>query len=203
MSSTPSITRTLGAQLWHESDLELIIRWWGRQTDALKAEIESPEAALERARTRAQRVLDFCQLPAAKPMKTPRQWQVGFDPAAAWERLCVPLRHWGWDIARQRDEPTFTNITRTALEHADKPLVVVADAPLKIKLSLAQATKCPFELDLPHLAAMALALELYSVASERMGALPKPWVDEVAAPAFAQLVLGMPFSPMIFALFPK
>jgi hypothetical protein len=203
MTRPVNVQSNLGKLMWKESTLELVTRWWGRHGDAQKAEMESPAVALERAETRAQRVLDYCQLPAARHMKTPREWQVGFDPKASWDRLSIPLRHWGWDIARQRTEPTFTNISQTALEHEDKPLVVVADAPLERQLAHAKATLCPYELDIPHLAAIALARELYAAGSDRMGALPRPWVDELASPAFAQLVLGLPFSPLIFVVLPQ
>ncbi len=203
MTPSSAVQRDLAGQIWRESNIDLTIRWWGRHTVAQHADMESPAAAMERAETRAARVLEFCQLPAPKPMRTPREWQVGFNPRAAWDRLCIPLKHWGWDIARQHDEPTFTNVSRTALEHEDKPMVVIADAALERQLDHARATKCPYEMGIQHLAAIALARELYSVASDRMGALPRPWVDELAAPAFAQRALGLPFWPLIFTLLPQ
>lgn len=192
----------IGTQpIWFEPFGELVIRWFARQGEELRAEIGGTAEAILRAEQRAARVLEYSRLKPMRALKTAREWQTRWEPREAWQQLAAHLDRLGWQALRVRsDDDRRTHLAHHALEETERQVVLVVDHHLRERARTAKDAGCALDLTEDDLAPLVLAEEIYEIESGRLGRPPKPWVDELARPEFAKRLLGWPFHPLVFGL---
>ncbi|MBI5155206.1 hypothetical protein HZA57_08210 [Candidatus Poribacteria bacterium] len=184
--------------IWFETFPELVLRWFTEQPAPLRETIGGAAEASLRAERRAQRVLEYIHFQPMRLIKTAREWETRWDPEAAWSRLEAVVHHFGWDVIRHRGSASDTEMTAEALREGERPSILIADRALNEQGAAAAAGGLQLPLTERDLAAIALAREVYSLVSEKMGKPPAPWVDELAPHEFTRVALGLPFSPLVW-----
>jgi hypothetical protein len=189
--------------IWSETFTELVSRWWALQPAEVREAAGGIAEAALRAERRAATIMKFAALrPAERRIKTQREWEVRWDPRAAWDRLARVCDHQGWKPKRHRGGSADFAVAEGAGLETDRPTILIADAALAGQAALAKSHGLLIRLDVDDLAPVALARELYHVCVDKVGAEAAPWVEELAPHHFTQEVLGLPFNPLVFALLP-
>ena len=90
-----------------------------------------------------------------------------------------------------------------AAEGEGKTLLIL-ERTLEEQLEAVIAHDCPIEITLNDLAVFALARDIYAVECERIGRPPRDaWIDDLGRHEFTRILLGLPFSPLVFQLILK
>ncbi|CAN5389225.1 hypothetical protein BH09SUM1_BH09SUM1_23610 [soil metagenome] len=173
-----------------------------RQREAAGRDLGLPAAELvRRARLRAEAVRKAAGIAPARPIKTLRQWDAFWKATELEKALLAAFAKLGWSvtfvspnqmssqaIVMSSDQPEGNNLLLETTA-AEIRMVQYAQGGLEIPLKWSDA------------ALILMAEELYAIAAEKLGEMPKiEMVDEVARAVFVQEALGLPFSPWVLNL---
>jgi hypothetical protein len=156
---------------------------------------------METARARVAAVLGYVHAKPAKPLHTPRQWEAFWKPREQWALLSRLLQRLGWEVTLLpgRESDHIGPIAAQDAAEGNVAMVFAGDLEEVIEQAHATGLHIPFSVD--DAAVLALAAELYAIACSKIGRPPRDAaIDELGAPLFQQQILGLPFSPMVFAL---
>lgn len=199
-----SVRKLIGPpSVWTEPFSELVIRWHKRLPEEERDAVGSASIAAQRATERATRVLEYSGLERAPEIQSARQWETRWNAAAQWKRLCEHLKRIEVEVVYDGGgSGRGADLNRRALEAAgDSEAVLIVERTLVEQRELARAQQCPLELSVDDLSVLALAREVFAIESVRIGRPPRaPWVDDLASCEFPRLLLGLPFSPLVFQL---
>lgn len=180
--------------IWLENLSELLIRWYDKQPTDIQVQAVSPHDAAIRVKKRAHRVIEFSGIEEAKPIKNSREWETRWEPKKLWKRLADAMDKLDHDAFIQDEHPTGASVRLNALHESDRESVVLVRSTLEEVKNRCTELGLTLELTIIDIAVYQLALEYFYLQTPRMGNLPRPWVDEIAAHYFAQQILGVPFN---------
>jgi hypothetical protein len=186
--------------IWLEDLTELMIRWYEKQPDQIQVQAVSPQDTAARIRKRANRVIEFSHLTLPRQIKNSREWETRWEPKARWNALTSALDQLGYDAIVQEDHPTGASVRLSALHESDRESIVLVRSTIQEIRQNCLNLGLTIEITERDIALYQLALEFYYLQTPRMGNLPRPWVDELAAHCFAQQVLGVPFNLLVLEL---
>lgn len=192
--------------LWTEPFPELVVRWHKRLPEEKRDEVGSASMAAQRATERARRVLDYSTLESAPVINSARQWETRWDCGKHWKRLVEHLRARDCEVIYDvKGSGHGVDLSTSALRADDAgQTILLLEQVLIAQRDAARAGRCPLPLTVDDMAVIGLAREVFAIEAQRIGRPPKAaWVDELAPTEFARLLLGLPFSPLVFQLLRK
>jgi len=184
--------------IWFEKFPELVIRWYRQQGEAVRTDAGSPAEAAMRAEDRAAKVMAFGDLDAPRHIRTLREWETRWNVRAVALPLEQAIVRCGRDVIRHRGPDSRLDILQDAFSASERESVVLVDEALERELLRARESGLELPMTVDDMAAIQLAREAFELLSDGIGSRPRPWVDELAIHAFAERVLGLPFSPLVW-----
>lgn len=194
------IPKSPSAILWQETYGELLRRWL-----AVQPEEQRPTEDLDRiivlTRDRAERMREYLEIAPARALKTPREWEVHWDPREQWNRLQGCARKFGWRLERLDGDPDRHSATLAAQAHDRENVAMIFLGPVLRLTARVQTASIPYEFHPEHMVVIEAAAELFNIGAARIGKPPKDtWMDDLAVTCFQHRVLGLPFHPLALRL---
>ena len=193
--------------LWYETFPELVARWFNAKTSAERLKLVNSARISIAAEERSRTLMEHARVKPLPKLTTARQWDVRWEPKAAWEHVRKGIRRFNWDCKRTRTSVVRQEMMIAAQEldtgTGGAPLVLVEDRVLETLAAKAKAGGLLLKASPADLAPLVLARELFWLAAEaKPMAGAGEYLDELACHDFVERLLGLPFSPMVFDFLP-
>jgi len=189
--------------IWFENHLQLTIRWFDNQSSRVQEQAVSPNEALLRCQKRSSRVLDFSKLEESRQLKTMREWETRWDRKKEWKRLKDYLDAKDVEVVRHKDEASFSSLTSTALEHAERESIILVDEALIEIRQHAEDAGLSIPLTTEDIAVFELGYEIYHYLVSKIGNEARDWTEEIASHLFVERLLGLPFNLFVLSFIPS
>ncbi|MGF1572277.1 MAG: hypothetical protein ACFCU1_04325 [Sumerlaeia bacterium] len=186
--------------IWLDRFPDLVSRWFHRQPEALKTELISPRNVQERVERRVHRMLEIGKLTPRYIPQSVREWETKWQIRVYWKEIVAKLNEVNCDVIRHDTQSTDHDVSMSALHESERDSLVLVEEALETITEFCRSEGLDIPLTTNDVALIACAREYYTRLAQRAGNAPRPWVDEIAAPTFAQYAFGFPFNPLVIEL---